>query len=332
MVAVEEHFTTAAYLEVAHGLSVWPDDKTEMTFMRGLENDAALRTKLVDFEKRLQEMDLNGTDMAVLSLNPPGVQPYETESAVPLARDFNDQLAEVIKRWPTRFAGLGTVAPQDPKQAALEIERIMGPLGLGGVMIYSHTFGRYLDEPDFELLLEAAESHNAPIYLHPRAPSPQMLAPYQKYGMVAALWGYQAEAGTHAMRLILSGAFDRHPNLKVILGHLGEGLPFWTTRLDNRYAFTYRAAGQALGMVKLELTPSEYLRRNFAVTTSGMHDPEALAFCINRLGEDNVMFAIDHPYEDSTAATAFLQDADLTETQRAKISHINAERLFHISR
>ena len=330
VIAVEEHFATSAYLEVAHGLDVWPGDQPEMKLMRGLENTDPLRSKLTDFDARLQEMEACGVDMTLLSLNPPGVQPYDEKSAVPLARDFNDGLVEIIRRWPGRFAGLGTIAPQDPKQAAQEIDRIMGPLGLNGIMINSHTRGHYLDEPEFDPILEAAESAGAPLYLHPRFPSPQMRGPYMDYGMIAAVWGFQAETGVHALRLILSGVFDRHPALKVVLGHLGEGLPFWTRRTDNRYAWTYQAAGKALGMVKLELTPSEYLRRNFAVTTSGIEDPEVLAFCLRCLGEDSILFATDFPYEDSAAEARFLSAADLTASQRAKISHANAERVFGI--
>jgi 5-carboxyvanillate decarboxylase len=301
-----------------------------MTLMRSVETTDVMHAKLADFEARLKDMDACGTDMAVLSLNPPGVQPFNAEAAVPLARDFNDGLAEIIKRWPTRFAGVGTVAPQDPKQAALEVERIMGPLGLSGIMINSHTHGRYLDEPDFEPLLAAVESSGAPLYLHPRFPSPQMLGPFKDYGMMAALWGYQAEGGTHAVRLILSGTLDRHPDLKVVLGHLGGGLPFWMRRLDNRYAWTYRAAGESLGMVKLELTPSEYLRRSFTMATSGIDDPGVLDFCLRCFGEDSIMYAIDFPYEDSAITSAFLRDADLTESQPVKISHLNAEALFRI--
>jgi 5-carboxyvanillate decarboxylase len=158
VIAVEEHFATSAYLEVAHALDVWPGDQPEMGLMRGLENTDPLRSKLTDFDARLQEMKDCGIDMALLSLNPPGVQPYDEKSAVPLARDFNDGLVEIIRRWPGRFAGLGTIAPQDPKQAAQEIDRIMGPLGLNGIMINSHTRGHYLDEPNFEPILEAAES------------------------------------------------------------------------------------------------------------------------------------------------------------------------------
>lgn len=328
VIATEEHFATQKYLDATASLPIWPGDETEMTLMRGVTT--TLGDRLTSFDTRLAEMDASGTDMAVLSLGPPGVQPYEQEPAVTLAREFNDGLVEIIERWPDRFAGVGTIAPQDPKRAAEEIERIMGPVGLGGIMINSHTHGHYLDEPEYEPILAAAEACDATLYLHPRIPSPQMLGPYQDFGMMAAIWGYQAEAGTHAVRLIMSGVFDRHPNLKVVLGHLGEALPFWLQRLDNRYHWTFQAAGKNLSMVKLELTPSEYIRRNFVVTTSGMDDPAVLAFCLSRLGEDDIMFAIDYPYEDSAPAAAFLRDADLTDSQRAKISHGNAERLFHI--
>jgi 5-carboxyvanillate decarboxylase len=330
VIAVEEHVATPESLDALAREAVWDGDDTEMALMRGLVQHDVLRERLTDFGTRLREMDASGTDMAVLSLNPPGVQPYDREPAVSMASNFNDSLAEIIGRWPNRFAGLGTVAPQDPKRAAQEIERITGPLGLGGIMINSHTHGRYLDEPGFDPILEAAARLGAPLYLHPRVPSPQMLVPYRDHGMLGAVWGSQGEAGTHAVRLIMSGVFDRYPELQVVLGHLGEGLPFWMRRLDNRYAWTYQMAGERLGMARLELTPSEYLRRNFMVTTSGMDEPDVLEFCLHRLGEDNIMFAIGYPYEDSAPATAFLRDADLTEAQRSKVSHGNAERLFNI--
>ena len=206
----------------------------------------------------------------------------------------------------------------------------MGPLGLGGVMINSHTGGRYLDEPRFEPILAALEEEDAMLYLHPRVPSPAMLQPYSQYGMLAAVWGFQAEAGLHAVRLIMSGVFDRHPRLKVVLGHCGEALPFWMWRLDNIHQRTYGWAGDKLGMVKLQRRPTDYLRDNFAVSTSGMDDPDALAFVIGKLGAENVMFAIDYPYEDSLTATRFLADAALSDEERALVSHRNAERLFRI--
>jgi predicted TIM-barrel fold metal-dependent hydrolase len=330
VIAVEEHFASRAYLAAAAELDVWPGDVREMELMRGAFGPAWVE-RLSDIDVRLADMDASGTDMALLSLNPPGVQAYQPiPAAKSLVETANDQLAEVVRQWPARFGGLGAIAPQDPEHGAAEIERIMGPLGLSGIMICSHTHGRYLDDPAFEPVLATAEAKGAPIYLHPRMPSPQMADPYWDYGMFGAIWGFQADAGTHAVRLILSGALDRHPELQLVLGHLGEGLPFWMRRLDNRYAFTYQAGAEAIGMVKLELTPSEYLLRNFTVTTSGMDDHGALAFCLDRLGEDGIMFAIDYPYEESTAATEFLRAADLTDSQRSKISHGNAERLFKL--
>jgi predicted TIM-barrel fold metal-dependent hydrolase len=330
VIATEEHYSSPAFNEAAAELDVWEGDAFEMQGMRSM-SDGPWYERLTDLDVRLAEMDASGTDLSVLSLQTPTVQAYApADAATALAQRYNDELAELVGQRPTRFAGLGVVAPQDPEAAAQEIGRVMGPLGLGGIMICSHTQGRYLDDPFFEPLVAAAEENAAPIYLHPRMPSPGQIGPYRDYGMPAAVWGYQADAGTHAVRLMLSGLLDRHPDLKLVLGHLGEGLPLWMERLDNRYAFTYEAVGRLLGMVKLELTPTEYLHRNFVVTTSGMPDHGALGFCLERLGEDRIMFAVDYPYEDSAEATEFLRTADLTDDQRAKISHGNAERLFRI--
>jgi 5-carboxyvanillate decarboxylase len=329
VIAVEEHLATEAFLQVAHGLEVVPGDGTEMELMRLVEAPSGLRTRLVDLDARLREMDALGQDMAVLSLNPPGVQPYPAADAVPLAREFNDALAAIVRRRPDRFGGLATVTPQDPAAAAAEIERVMGPLGLSGVMINSHTGGRYLDQPEFEPLLAAAEANRAPIYLHPRMPS--MLAAYRDYGMSAAVWGYQAEAGLHAMRLILSGTLDRHPGLTFVLGHLGEGIPYWLGRIDNRHAFAAHTLGAATAMPRLSLTPSEYFRRNFVITTSGIDDPDVLGLALSAVGADRIMFAIDYPYEDPAAAMAFLRDVPLTDDQRTAIGHRTAERVFGIA-
>lgn len=331
IIAVEEHFLTEGFINTTSSLAEGPGEQTEKAFMDNFPKNPEMRRRVVDLPTRLAEMDASGTDLAVLSLNPPGVQLYaDAGRAVSLVRETNDAIVAIIKAHPTRFAGLGSVAPQDPDAAAQEVKRIMGPLSLGGVMINSHTLGHYLDEPQFEPLLSALEEEGATLYLHPRVPSPAMLAPYSQYGMLAAVWGFQAEAGTYAMRLIMGRVFDRHPKLKVVLGHCGEALPFWMWRLDNIYHRTYGWSGEKLGMVKLRREPTDYLRDNFAVSTSGMDDPDVLAFCIAKLGAENVMFAIDYPYEDSSTATKFLAGAPLTPKQRELVSHSNAERLFRI--
>jgi hypothetical protein len=158
-----------------------------------------------------------------------------------------------------------------------------------------------------------------------------MLAPFRDYGMIAAVWGFQAEAGTHAIRLIMSGALDRHPELKIVLGHLGEGLPFWLWRLDNIHEKTYRWAGDQLAMARLELKPSEYIRRNFTLTTSGMFDQEVFDYTLAKVGPERLMFAVDYPYEDSHVATDFLNGLKLSQQDRALLSQANAERLFDLS-
>jgi 5-carboxyvanillate decarboxylase len=158
-----------------------------------------------------------------------------------------------------------------------------------------------------------------------------MLAPYRVYGMESAIWGYQAEAGLHAMRLILSGTLDRYPGLTIVLGHLGEGIPYWLRRIDNRHAFAARTVGAATPMPKLSLTPSEYFRRNFVITTSGIDDPDVLGLALRAVGADRVMFAIDVPYEDPAAAIAFLRDTPLTDDQRTAIAAGTAERVFGVS-
>lgn len=328
IVAIEEHVATDAFLTTTHALAPLPGDETEVRLTHTVESGAQFHGALTEIDSRLAGMDAAGQTMAILSINPPGVQPYPVEAAVPLARHVNDELAALVRSNPTRFGAFATLAPQDPQASAEEIERVMGPLGLNGVMINSHTQGHYLDEPQFEPLLAAAETNHAPIYLHPRFPS--MLAPYDAYGLQAAIFGYQAEAGLHAMRLITSGTLDRHPRLTIILGHLGEGLPYWLKRIDNRHAFASRVTGAAGSMPKLELTPSEYFRRNFYITTSGMDDPAVLDLAISAAGEDHVMFAIDTPYEDTTEAVRFLQETPITDVQREKISHRNADRVFKL--
>ncbi|MGW0819347.1 amidohydrolase family protein [Streptomyces viridiviolaceus] len=171
IIAVEEHFITFEFLRRAHALDFFPGDRTEVDLTRAIERPDPTRSQLLDLAARLAAMDAAGQNMALLSLNPPGVQPYKPADAVDLARDFNDELAGIVRDHPSRFAGLATVTPQAPDEAAKEIERAMGALGLHGIMINSHTNGHYLDEPRFAPLLRAAEAHRVPIYLHPRVPS-----------------------------------------------------------------------------------------------------------------------------------------------------------------
>lgn len=206
------------------------------------------------------------------------------------------------------------------------MERAVNTLGLNGFIVNSHTDDLYLDDPRFAPILEAAQALDRAIYLHPRAPSNGMAAPFRDYSMGGSFWGFGVEAGTHAVRMILSGVFDRYPGLRIVLGHMGEALPFWMWRLDHMAARRARD-----GRLKpLSLAPSEYFRRNFAVTTSGFESPDVLELVIKTAGINNVIFAVDYPYESSRDAVAFIDGARLTDDQRASIFHRNAERVFHL--
>ena len=304
-----------------------PADTAAATTQPGTR-DALARTflpRLLDIgEGRLAEMDSHGVDMHLLSLTVPGVQMFTPANAVAFARLSNDRLSDAVRRHPTRFAGLASFAPQDPPAAAKEMERAITSLKLNGFLVNSHTHNGYLDEERFWPILEAAEALGAPLYIHPRAPSDGMAAPFRDYRMEGSIWGYGMETGTHAVRLMLSGVLDRFPRLRIVLGHMGEALPFWLWRLD------YMASPGSRADLRNQLKASEYLRRNFAITTSGLEDPLVLRLCVDKIGIDNVMWAIDYPYQPSAPAVAFLEAAPLAAADLQRLAHANAERIFRI--
>jgi len=333
-IAVEEAFSIP---EVWEALRDWaakaspdePDqDFWDFVFSQDAPGLQRVRRQLLDVgDERLKIMDAHGVDVQILSLTAPGVQTFAPARAVSLARLANDRLAMVIARHPSRFAGLATVPVQDPDAAALEIARAITELKLNGVIVNSHTGSEYLDEEKYWPILEAAQAYGAPLYIHPRSPAAQHAAAFRKYGLQTGIWGFQAETGLHAVRLIVSGVFDRFPDLKVVLGHLGEGLPYWMYRLD--YMHPVRSSYQA--RPKLSLKPSEYITRNFAITTSGMNWEPVLRFCIEAVGADNIMFAIDYPYQLTDEAVAFLDKASIPAEDKEKIFSKNAERIFGVS-
>jgi 2,3-dihydroxybenzoate decarboxylase len=287
-----------------------------------------IHERLIDLgEGRIRDMDETGIDMQVISLTSPGVQVFAGELAAELAGEANDRLADAVRAHPQRFAGLAAVAPQLPNIAAREIERATTELGLKGVIINSHTGGEYLDAEKYWPIFAAAESMSAPIYLHPRTPSPATIEPYLDYGLYFAGWGFAVETSLHAMRLIMSGVFDQFPDLKIILGHMGEGIPFWLDRIDNRYLLQVK-----IGAVdKMEKLPSEYFKDNFLITTSGMTYAPPLKLSIEVLGADRIFFAADYPYESLRDAVEFMDSAPVSEADRQKIYHANAEVLFGIT-
>jgi 5-carboxyvanillate decarboxylase len=283
---------------------------------------------LLDIEqRRLAEMDLLGVDMHLLSLTAPGVQMFDADTAAELATLANDRLADICRRHPTRFAGLAAFAPQSPKRAVREMERAIRVLHLNGFILNSHTHGEYLDDPKYWPVLEAAEALDACMYIHPRAPSDGLKGPLQDYGMDAAMWGYGVEVGTHVVRMMSAGVFDQFPKLKICIGHMGEAIPFWIWRIT----FMNSRAQNIARAPRTKLTMAEYFQRNFVVTTSGVEDPLALEYTIRKLGIDNVLWAIDYPYQPQKPAVDFMDSAPVTESQRAQLYHGNAERIFHIA-
>ncbi|MXO65002.1 amidohydrolase family protein [Altererythrobacter endophyticus] len=277
-------------------------------------------------DKRLSQMDELGVDMHLLSLTAPGVQMFDADTATDLAALANDRMAEICHNNPTRFAGLASFAPHSPKRAAKEIDRAMSELKLNGLIVNSHTYGEYFDDPKFWPILEAAEAHDACIYIHPRGASDTLKGPLQDYGMDSAMWGYGVEVGTHAVRMMAGGVFDAFPNLKICIGHMGEAVPFWIWRIN----FMNSRAQSANRAKKTERSMEEYFKDNFVFTTSGVEDDLALRYSIDRMGIDNVLWAIDYPYQPMKPAVDWMDQAPVTEEERHALYHGNAERIFHI--
>jgi 5-carboxyvanillate decarboxylase len=275
-------------------------------------------------DKRLKIMDDEGIDVAVLSFVAPGLQILDPVTGTAMSKDLNNWLADKVKVHPDRFVGLATLAPQDPVAAANEFERCVTELGMRGTLINSHTKGEYMDDKKFWPIFETAEKLGVPVYIHPRSPSPQMIDPYIGFpDLCGSMLGFAAETSLHAVRLMLSGVFDEYPNLKIILGHLGEAIPNWLWRIDNRLK---RISDPSL----VKHLPSYYFRNNFAVTTSGMYWDPAFNFAYQVLGADNILFASDFPFENHYVAGEFLDNSDISPADKEKVAHLNAERLFGI--
>lgn len=289
-----------------------------------------LYLRIQDLEnRRLADMDAAGIDMQLLMLTAPGVQIFDPATACALATSANDQLAEVIARHPARFSGLAAFAPHAPREAAAEIERAVSRLGLKGALVNSHTQGRYMDDAFFWPIFEACEALDVPLYIHPNTPSPQMVEPFLSRCLDAAIYGFQAETGLHSLRLIVSGLFDRFPRLKIVLGHLGEGLPFWLNRIDFMHAGIVRS-GRSEGAQALQRKPSDYLRENFYYTNSGMPWEPAITFVQQQMGHDRVMYAMDYPYQYEPAEVPAMDRLPLSPAQKRQFFQTNAEQIFKL--
>jgi 2,3-dihydroxybenzoate decarboxylase len=263
----------------------------------------------------------------VVSLTAPGTQILGPGDAAAIATLANDRLAEACRTYPGRFSGLTAVAPQDPAGAAAEIERGRGELGLKGVIINAHTHGEYLDNPRFWPIFEAAEALGTPVYLHPSTPPRAMIGPLLEAGLEGAIYGFAVDTGMHVLRIITAGVFDRFPALKLVVGHLGEALPFWLCRLDYMHAAGVRA-GRYEAMKPIARRPSDYLRENVWVTTSGMAWEPAIMFCRQVLGPGRVLYAMDYPYQYVTEEVVTQDNLPVSPDELKFFYQTGAEQVF----
>lgn len=314
-IAFEEHFTAVGFGEYSK------------SFVSQIDPDVAadLGRRLADFDDvRLKEMDAAGIDYVILSQTGPGVQAEpDVATAIQRARENNDFLAEQVARHPTRYGAFAHLAMQDPQAAADELERTVKEHGFKGALINGHTNGVYYDGSAYDLFWKKVEELDVPIYLHPFNfyKTPYVFNDHPE--LMGATWGWGVETGTHALRLLFGGVFDRFPGVKLILGHMGEGLPFLRWRFDSRFA-TYPCG------VTLKRKPSEYFGTNIVITTSGVCSPAALMGAIGEMGPEAVLFSVDYPYEDTATAADFIEQAPMDEATRALVCHGNAERLFKL--
>ena len=308
-IALEEHFWTA---ELAAPPGTGPLARPD-----GARLDAQLRDLGVD---RIASMDAAGIDVQVLSHVQPAAQGLAGDLGVMAARNANDALAAAIARHPDRLAGFATLPTSDPQKAAAELERAARSLGLVGAMLHSTlgTNGAFLDDERFEPLLAAFEDLDVPLYLHPSS-APKSVADVLFAGLTPAIagrlatnaWGWHAEAGLHALRLVASGTFERHPGLKLIVGHCGEMLPFMFARIDEM--LPPKVTG-------LPHPPSTYVHRNMWVTTSGMFSLPPVLCSIAVMGVDRVLFSVDYPFATNMAGRHLLDALSLSPADKAKVS------------
>lgn len=275
---------------------------------------------------RIADMDAAGIDRQLLLMTAPGVQVFEAADAVRIAQDCNDEAAAACRTYPDRFSALAVVAPQDPAAAAREMDRAINTLGLNGVVINSHTKGEYLDDPKFWPIFEAAEALDAAIYIHPQTPPPNMSAEFIKRNLDGAIMGFAVEVALHVVAIVLSGAFERFPKLKIVIGHAGEGLPYWLYRLDHQQDVILGSMGQN----KIKRKISEYIRENVYVTTSGMGWEPAIRFCRETMGEDHVLYAMDYPYQYVPEEVLVHDRLPIPRASLKKLYQTNAERIFRL--
>ena len=320
-IGLEEHFAIPDTLSDSKGFladNTWPE----------------LESRLMDMqERRLREMDAHGMEMMVLSLNAPAIQAiWEPKKATEVARRANDFLAKEVAKRPGRFRALAALAMQDPDGATRELQRCVKELGFVGSLVNGFSQINdpnsmvYLDDKRYAGFWAEHEKLDLPFYLHPRNPLPSAAQIYEGHPwLLGPTWAFGQETAVHALRLMASGLFDRHPKLQIIIGHLGEGLPYSIWRVDNRNAWTKAPprypAKQKLGY---------YFQQNFHLTTSGNFRTQSLVDAMLEIGSDRIMFSTDWPFENVDHAAIWFDACTISEADREKIGRTNAARLFKL--
>jgi gamma-resorcylate decarboxylase len=296
---------------------------------------AELRSRLLDIhDKRLRLMDAHGIERMILSLNAPAVQAIpDARRADEIARRANDALAAEIAKRPHRFSGFAALPMQDPDLAIGELERCVQKLGFVGALV--NGFSQvgdvrsvlYYDLPQYRPFWEACQRLDVPFYLHPRNPLAAQAQIYEGHSwLLGPTWAFGQETAVHALRLMGSGLFDAYPRLQIILGHMGEGLPYSMWRIDNRNAWV-KAPPKHRAQKKI----AEYFSSNFFLTTSGNFRTQTLIDAMLEIGVDRILFSTDWPFENIDHAADWFDAASISENDRVKIGRLNALRLFKLS-
>ncbi|MSQ10390.1 MAG: amidohydrolase [Dehalococcoidia bacterium] len=286
-----------------------------------------IRRRLDDLgELRIREMDESGIDLQVISHGAPSTQRLNAESAVRLARGANDRLHQAVLRHPDRFAGFAALPTPDPTASVVELERTVKEYGFKGAMVHGLTNGVFFDDKRFWPIMAKAAELDVPIYLHPAVPDQRVVEAYYKDyladypGILTAAWGFTMETATAGMRMVLSGAFEAYPNLKIILGHLGEGLPFLLWRINM--------ALQRPGNKPVNF--QEVFSRNVYITTSGNFSTPALICSMLEMGIDHILYSVDYPFVLNPPGTKWMEDLQVSAEDKEKILSGNAKRLLRI--
>jgi predicted TIM-barrel fold metal-dependent hydrolase len=309
IVAIEEHFWTAELRDASHGL----DRETNPHFVERLDDLGALR---------LREMDEAGVDLQVISHAAPAAQKSAPDAAVAMARRANDALYEAVRAHPDRFAGFAILPTPDPRAAADELERTVTKYGFKGAMLHGVTNGSFIDEKRFWVIFERAQALGVPIYMHPATPPPAVVDVYFKDYPEAARagWGFTMDTATQAIRLIMCGVFDAYPELKIILGHLGESIPFSLWRSDRVLSRSK----------KLTRRFREYFCEHFYITTSSNFSHPALLCCMMEMGADRILFSVDWPFASNVEGRQFIDTAPISDSDKKKIFCGNAKTLLRL--